>query len=157
VLTPCELHGTLGTLPHSTRAPEPLGKGGEQLHDWVVATRSWRQTHAKQGGETGPNDEIADEHFQNIGASIMGRHMFGGGTGPWPTNPPWKGWWGDNPPFHHPVFVLTHHPRKPLEMQGGTTFYFVTDGIHRRSSRRRRPPAERTSHSAVARTLPSNS
>jgi dihydrofolate reductase len=106
-------------LPHSTRAPEPLGKGGEQLHDWVVATRSWRQTHAKQGGETGPNDEIADEHFQNIGASIMGRHMFGGGTGPWPTNPPRKGSWGDNPPFHHPVFVLTHHPRKPLEMQGG--------------------------------------
>lgn len=109
---------------------DPLGKGGEQLHDWVVATRSWRQTHGKEGGETGPNDEIADEHFQNIGASIMGRHMFGGGDGPWSTNPPWKGWWGNNPPFHHSVFVLTHHPRKPLEMQGGTTFYFVTDGIH---------------------------
>jgi dihydrofolate reductase len=109
---------------------EPLGKGGERLHDWVVATRSWRRLHGMEGGETGPNDEIADEHFENIGASIMGRHMFGGGAGPWPTNPPWKGWWGDNPPFHHPVFVLTHHAREPLEMRGGTTFYFVTDGIH---------------------------
>ena len=109
---------------------EPLGKGGEQLHDWVVATRSWRQTHRKEGGETGPNDDIAAEHFENVGASIMGRHMFGGGTGPWATNPPWKGWWGNNPPFHHPVFVLTHYPREPLELQGGTTFHFVTDGIH---------------------------
>jgi dihydrofolate reductase len=109
---------------------EPLGKGGEQLHNWVVATRSWRKLHKKEGGETGPNDDVADEHFENIGASIMGRHMFGGGTGPWPTNPPWNGWWGDNPPFHTPVYVLTHHPRKPLEMQGGTTFYFITDGIH---------------------------
>ena len=108
---------------------EPLGKGGEQLHDWVVATRSWRQTHGKEGGETGPNDEIAAEHFQNTGATIMGRHMFGGGEGPWSTNPPWKGWWGNNPPFHHHVFVLTHYPREPLELQGGTTFYFVTDGI----------------------------
>jgi dihydrofolate reductase len=109
---------------------EPLGRGGERLHDWVVATRSWRQTHGKEGGETGPNDEIAAEHFQSVGATIMGRHMFGGGDGPWSTNPPWKGWWGNNPPFHHPVFVLTHHPRQPLELQGGTTFYFVTDGIH---------------------------
>ena len=108
---------------------EPLGSGGELLHDWVVATRSWRQTHGKEGGETGPNDEIAAEHFQNVGATIMGRHMFGGGDGPWSTNPPWKGWWGQNPPFHHPVFVLTHYPRQPLDLQGGTTFYFVTDGI----------------------------
>jgi dihydrofolate reductase len=109
---------------------EPLGKGGEQLHEWVVATRNWRQLHKMEGGETGPNDEIAAEHFENIGASIMGRHMFGGGEGPWSTDPPWTGWWGKNPPFDHPVFVLTHHARKPLPMEGGTTFYFVTDGIH---------------------------
>jgi dihydrofolate reductase len=108
----------------------PLGKGGEQLHEWAVATRSFRRTHAKEGGETGPNDDIAAEHFENIGASIMGRHMFGGGDGPWSNNPPWNGWWGGNPPFHHPVFVLTHYPREPLEMEGGTTFHFVTNGIH---------------------------
>jgi dihydrofolate reductase len=83
-----------------------------------------------EGGTRGLNDQVAAETVQNIGATIMGRHMFGGGDGPWPDNPPWNGWWGDNPPFHTPVFVLTHHARKPLEMEGGTTFHFVTDGIH---------------------------
>jgi dihydrofolate reductase len=109
---------------------DPLGKGGEKLHEWAFAVRTFRQVHGMEGGKTGPNDEVAAESVQNIGATIMGRHMFGGGDGPWSTNPPWKGWWGDNPPYHTPVFVLTHHPRKPLEMEGGTTFHFVTDGIH---------------------------
>jgi dihydrofolate reductase len=106
----------------------PLGEGGEQLHEWAVALRSFRSLHGKEGGATGPDDDIAAEHFHNIGATIMGRHMFGGGIGPWP-DPPWNGWWGENPPFHMPVFVVTHHDRKPLEMQGGTIFYFVTEGI----------------------------
>jgi dihydrofolate reductase len=107
----------------------PLGKGGEKLHEWAFAVRSFRQIHEMEGGDTGPNDQIAAESTQNIGATIMGRNMFGGGRGPWPNNPPWNGWWGDNPPYHTPVFVVTHHPRKPLEMEGGTTFHFVTDGI----------------------------
>jgi dihydrofolate reductase len=106
----------------------PLGKGGEQLHEWGFATRTFRAIHGMEGGATGTDDDIAKEYFQNIGATIMGRHMFGGGNGPWGDNP-WNGWWGEDPPFHMPVFVLTHHARKPLEMQGGTTFYFVTDGI----------------------------
>jgi dihydrofolate reductase len=108
----------------------PLGKGGEKLHDWAFAVRSFRQTHGMEGGETGPNDQVAAESTQNIGATIMGRHMFGPVRGPWSDNPPWNGWWGDDPPYHTPVFVLTHHPRKPLEMEGGTTFHFVTDGIN---------------------------
>ena len=106
----------------------PLGEGGEELHDWVVATRSWREIHGREGGTTGQDDDIAAESWRGVGATIMGRHMFGGGDGPWGDDP-WRGWWGENPPFHHPVFVLTHHPREPLEMEGGTTFHFVTDGI----------------------------
>jgi dihydrofolate reductase len=107
----------------------PLGEGGEELHEWMFATKAFRAMHGMKGGATGRDNDIAAEHFQNIGATIMGRHMFGGGTGPWGKNP-WKGWWGENPPFHMPVFVLTHHARKPLEMQGGTTFHFITEGIH---------------------------
>src|SRR5262245_36299364 len=107
----------------------PLGQGGEQLHDWAFATRTFRAMHGMVGGATGPDDDIAAEYFQNIGATIMGRHMFGGGDGPWEDHP-WNGWWGENPPFHMPVFVLTHHARDSLEMQGGTTFHFVTEGIH---------------------------
>ena len=115
----------------------PLGVGGEELHGWVVATRNWRELHGMDGGATGPDDTVAAESFENIGATIMGRHMFGGGDGPWEENP-WKGWWGENPPFHMPVFVLTHHPREALEMQGGTTFHFVTDGIQAALERARR-------------------
>lgn len=107
----------------------PLGEGGEGLHTWAFATRTFRQIHGMEGGATGTDDDAAAESFENIGATIMGRHMFGGGDGPWEKNP-WNGWWGEDPPFHMPVFVLTHHTREPLEMQGGTTFHFVTDGIH---------------------------
>jgi dihydrofolate reductase len=107
----------------------PLGEGGEQLHEWAFATHTFRAIHGMEGGATGPDDDIAKEYFDNIGATIMGRHMFGGGDGPW-GDKPWNGWWGDNPPFHMPVFVLTHHARDPLELQGGTTFHFVTEGVH---------------------------
>ena len=107
----------------------PLGEGGEKLHEWAFATRTFRAIHGLEGGATGSDDDVAAEHFANIGATIMGRHMFGGGDGPW-GDQPWNGWWGDDPPFHMPVFVLTHHARHPLEMQGGTTFHFVTKGIH---------------------------
>ena len=108
----------------------PLGEGGEALHEWVVVTRSFRRIHGSEdeSGETGADDDVMAESFANLGSSIMGRNMFGGGPGRW-SDEPWKGWWGDDPPFHHPVFVLTNHAREPLEMQGGTTFHFVTDGI----------------------------
>ena len=109
------------------RPDNPLGEGGERLHDWVVATESWRAQHGRTGGEPGADSEVVDEAIRNVGAYIMGRKMFGGGDGPWDES--WKGWWGDDPPFHTPVYVLTHHPREPLPMEGGTTFHFVTDGI----------------------------
>jgi len=106
-----------------------LGEGGEQLHDWIIKLKSFRETHGdKGGGETGTNDDVLREAVENIGATIMGRNMFGPVRGPWGKDP-WRGWWGDNPPFHTPVFVLTHHAREPLVMQGGTTFHFITDGI----------------------------
>jgi dihydrofolate reductase len=108
----------------------PLGVGGEDLHDWVVRLKGFHelQGDTSSGGETGVNDDILREWFTNIGATIMGRNMFGGGPGGWGDGS-WKGWWGDNPPYHTPVFVLTHHAREPLVMEGGTTFIFVTDGI----------------------------
>ena len=106
----------------------PLGEGGVALHDWAFATRSFRATHGGDGGETGLDDDHAARWNENIGATIMGRNMFGPVRGSWGDGS-WKGWWGDDPPYHTPVFVLTHHPKEPLEMQGGTTFYFVTDGI----------------------------
>ena len=106
----------------------PLGIGGEQLHEWVVPLRAFREGHGEEGGEVNASTPIAEEILGNVGATIMGRNMFGGGPGPWGDDP-WEGWWGDNPPFHSSVFVLTYPARAPLEMQGGTTFYFVTDGI----------------------------
>ena len=108
---------------------EPLGVGGERLHEWVVALETWRRVHGKMGGEVNESTAVMEEELVNIGATIMGRNMFGGGPGAWSKTDPWNGWWGRNPPFHHPVFVLTHHAREPLMMQGGTSFTFVTDGI----------------------------
>jgi dihydrofolate reductase len=105
----------------------PLGVGGEQLHDWIVPLKVWRESHGMEGGEDNASTPFADI-IGGAGATIMGRNMFGGGPGPW-ADDSWKGWWGDDPPFHHPVFVLTHHSREPVQMEGGTTFHFVTDGI----------------------------
>jgi dihydrofolate reductase len=107
----------------------PLGVGGMDLHQWVFPTHSFQQMHGSGSGETGTDNDFAVRGFSNIGAWILGRNMFGPVRGPWPDGN-WKGWWGDNPPYHVPVFVLTHHPREPLVMDGGTTFHFVTDGIH---------------------------
>jgi dihydrofolate reductase len=113
---------------------EPLGKGGVALHEWMFATRTAQRIMSgspalgKASGETGIDDDFAARGFDNVGAWIIGRNMFGPVRGPWPDES-WRGWWGENPPYHTPVFVLTHHARTPLEMAGGTTFYFVTDGI----------------------------
>jgi dihydrofolate reductase len=107
---------------------DPLGEGGMQLHEWAFKLAAWRKPHGREGGEVNASTEIVERALENIGSSVMGRKMFGGGPGPWGADP-WDGWWGDDPPFHTPVFVLTHHARKPLEKQGGTTFHFVTDGI----------------------------
>jgi dihydrofolate reductase len=106
----------------------PLGVGGDALHDWLVATRTWRQMHGKEGGATGIDDDFAARSSKHVGAWILGRNMFGPIRGPWPDMS-WKGWWGDDPPFHVPVFVLTHHARPPIQMEGNTTFHFVTGGI----------------------------
>ena len=107
----------------------PLGVGGVALHEWAFATRTFRQMFGSDGGTTGIDDDFAARGFSNIGAWIMGRNMFGPIRGPWPDES-WKGWWGDDPPYHTPVFVLTNHPRTSITMNGGTTFHFVTDGIH---------------------------
>jgi dihydrofolate reductase len=107
----------------------PLGMGGERLHEWVVPLAAWREAHGLPGGEVNESARVVEESQANIGATIMGRNMFGGHPGPWNSERPWTGWWGKNPPFHHPVFVLTHHAREPLELEGGTTFTFVTGGI----------------------------
>jgi dihydrofolate reductase len=108
----------------------PIGIGGLRVFDWFFPTRTWQRMHGGEGGETGVDDDIAVESFAGIGAYILGRNMFGPVRGDWPTGPDeWKGWWGDEPPYHTPVFVLTHYPRPSLEMKGGTTFHFVTDGI----------------------------
>jgi len=106
----------------------PLGVGGGQLHDWVFATRSGNQMIGIEGGSEGLDDEFFSNRASGVGATIMGRNMFGPVRGPWGQSD-WTGWWGEDPPFHHPVFVLTHHPRPPIEMQGGTTFHFVEGGI----------------------------
>lgn len=107
----------------------PLGIGGEQLHEWVIPLTVWRAMHGLPGGEVNESSRVVEESMSGIGATIMGRNMFGGHPGPWDRKKPWNGWWGNDPPFHHPVFVLTHHERAPLAMEGGTTFTFVTDGI----------------------------
>ena len=107
----------------------PLGVGGESLHEWIVTTRAFQQMSGNEGGTTGEDDEFVARGFNNIGAWILGRNMFGPIRDSW-LDDSWKGWWGDTPPYHTPVFVLTHHPRESIAMDGGTTFHFVTDGIH---------------------------
>ena len=107
----------------------PLGEGGERLHEWAFAAQSWREQHGHSGGEDNEDSKIIAEATEATGAVIMGRKMFGGGEGPWEDDPNADGWWGDDPPFHVPVFVLTHHARETKPMEGGTTFTFVTDGI----------------------------
>ena len=107
----------------------PLGIGGMRLHEWVFALKIARAQHGMEGGEVNESTPVVEESLANIGATVMGRNMFGGHPGPWNTGSPWNGWWGSNPPFHHPVFVLTHHTRAPLALEGGTTFTFVTDGV----------------------------
>src|SRR3954469_14891634 len=106
----------------------PLGEGGMQLHEWAFALAAWRKPHGREGGEVNASTEALERATRNIGANLMGRGMFGGGSGPWSEEDPGNGWWGDAPPFHTPVYVLTHHERPPLEL-GDTTFHFVTAGI----------------------------
>jgi dihydrofolate reductase len=114
--------------PNASRE-QPLGEGGEQLHEWVVRLESWRERHGRSGGERGVDDEVMRESIESNGAVLMGRRMFSGGEGPWESDPVADGWWGDEPPFHTPVFILTHHPRDKVEKAGGTSFTFVSDGI----------------------------
>lgn len=114
----------------------PLGEGGMQLHQWFFPTRAFREMHGGPGGEEGVDNDFATRGFENVGAWILGRNMFGPVRGGW-GDEGWKGWWGDTPPYHVPVFVLTHHARQPLEMQGGTTFHFVTGGMHEALTRAR--------------------
>ena len=109
----------------------PLGKGGERLHAWAFQLAAFRALLGLEGGEVNESTEVVEESFAHLGATVMGRNMFGGYPGTWDAVKPWRGWWGANPPFHHPVFVITHHAREPLEMEGGTTFIFVTEGIER--------------------------
>jgi dihydrofolate reductase len=120
----------------------PQGVGGMANHKWVFATRTFRQMFGREGGSTGVNDQMAARGFENIGAWILGRNMFGPVRGPW-TDDTWKGWWGENPPYHCPVLVLTSHPRASLEMEGGTTFHFVTGGIHEALERARKAAKDR--------------
>jgi dihydrofolate reductase len=119
----------------------PLGEGGMQLHEWAFTTAGWREHHGREGGERSVDSEVIEQLAEGVGAQIMGRRMFGGGDGPWDET--WTGWWGEEPPFRVPVFVLTHHPREPLTMQGGTTFTFVTDGIESALAQARRAAADR--------------
>lgn len=118
----------------------PLGIGGERLQ-WAFQLAVFRALHGWEGGEVNESTQLVEESLAKIGATVMGRNMFGGHPGPWHDRNPWNGWWGVNPPFHHPVFVLTHHAREPLALEGGTTFTFVTDGIEAALERARRAAA----------------
>jgi dihydrofolate reductase len=114
--------------PHQS-LDNPLGVRGPELFEWFFSTQTWKQMHGQEGGSTGVDDEWAQRGMKNVGAWILGRNMFGPVRGPW-ADDSWKGWWGEEPPYHVPTFVLTHHPRPSVEMKEGTTFHFVTDGIH---------------------------
>ena len=129
-LVTCHISVSLdGFAAGPDQTPEnPLGVGGERLHEWAFANDAWRAHHGSEGGERSPDSEVIEEVTEGVGAYVMGRKMFAGpGPGPWDAG--WRGWWGEDPPFHAPVFVLTHHPREPLEMDGGTRFVFVADGV----------------------------
>ena len=133
-MTKLRIHGFSVSLDGYAAGPgqdldHPLGVGGTQLHEWVYPTRTFQAMFGSGDGTIGIDDDFAARGFEGIGAWILGRNMFGPPRGPW-ADDQWKGWWGDNPPYHTPVFVLTHHARPPLEMAGGTIFHFVTDGIH---------------------------
>jgi dihydrofolate reductase len=119
----------------------PLGEGGEALHDWALKLAAWREPHGREGGEVNASTEVFEEASENVGAILIGRNMFGGGPGPWGEDP-WQGWWGDEPPFKAPVFVLTHHEREPL-VKGETTFHFVTDGSEAALERAREVAGDR--------------
>jgi dihydrofolate reductase len=121
---------------------KPLGEGGDQLHEWAIPLKSWREPHGLSGGETGPDNELVAESQRAKGSVVMGRRMFSGGQGPWNDDRNADGWWGDEPPFHMPVFVVTHHEREPL-VRGGTTFTFVTDGVESAVEEARAAAAER--------------
>lgn len=123
--------------PHQS-VHDPLGIGGMKLHQWAFRLAAFRKILGMEGGETDASSAVVEESWLNIGATIMGRNMFGGHPGGWNAAKPWDGWWGTNPPFHHPVFVLTHHARAPLVCEGGTTFTFVTDGIESALTQARR-------------------
>jgi dihydrofolate reductase len=126
---------------------DPLGVGGHQLHEWVVGLEAWRSAHGLEGGAVNEASALVDEVVGRTGATIMGRRMFSGGSGAWADDANANGWWGDEPPFHHPVFVLTHHAREPLELTG-TTFTFVTDGIESALAQARAAAGERDVHVA---------
>jgi dihydrofolate reductase len=121
---------------------DPLGVGGEALHDWAFRTQTFESVHGGKGGESGIDDDFAARGMRDLGAWILGRNMFTPSRGPWPDDS-WRGWWGENPPYHVPVFVLTHHPHPPLEMEGGTVFHFVTDGIEAALERARAAAGEK--------------
>jgi len=126
----------------------PLGEGGEGLHKWVLPLASWRKPHGLPGGETNASTEVVEERLESTGAVVMGRRMFSGGDGPWEDDPNADGWWGDDPPFHVPVFVLTHHPRETVTKEGGTTFAFVTEGIEAALEEARTAAGEKDVHVA---------
>ena len=127
----------------SQSVEDPLGVGGMRLHEWVFPLTAWRAMQGLEGGEVNDSSRVVEESLVNIGATVMGRNMFGGHPGPWNADKPWKGWWGDDPPFHHPVFVLTHHARPLLKMDGGTSFTFVTDGFESALAQARKSAAGR--------------
>ena len=120
----------------------PLGEGGEALHEWIISLEAWRRAHGLEGGDVNASTPVVEELATGYGAVMMGRNMFGPVRGPWGDSS-WRGWWGDDPPFHHPVFVLTHHPREPLELGGGTTFTFVTEGAEHALERAREAAGDR--------------